>query len=405
MDVLFFSPGFPGEMPLFTRGLAAVGARVWGLGDSPAAALPDPARQALAGYLQVPSLWDEAAVGDEVGRLHRRVGLDRIECLWEPGMLPAARLRESLGVPGMTVAETVPFRDKEAMKRVLEAAGVRVPRHARADTAAGCRQAAEAIGYPVVIKPLSGAGSADTYRLADAAELEAVLPRLGHVAEVSVEEYVEGEEHTFDTVCAGGRILYFNVGWYRPKPLEGRSVEWISPQTVALRDVDVPELAAGRAMGEAVLAALGFRTGFTHMEWFRTPAGEAVFGEIGARPPGARSVETMNYACDLDLFTGWAEAVVHGRLSQPVERRYNSVVIFKRARGQGRIQRIEGLERLMTRYGSHLVSVELLPPGAPRRDWKQSLLSDGWVILRHPDLAAALEMADRVGTDLQIYAG
>ena len=52
-----------------------------------------------------------------------------------------------------------------------------------------------------------------------------------------------------------------------------------------------------------------------------------------------------------------------------------------------------------------LRGVELLPPGAPRRDWKQTLLSDGWVILRHPDLAATLEMADRVGTDLQLYAG
>ncbi len=32
-------------------------------------------------------------------------------------------------------------------------------------------------------------------------ELEAVLPRLGHVAEVSVEEFIEGEEFTFDTIC------------------------------------------------------------------------------------------------------------------------------------------------------------------------------------------------------------
>ena len=41
MDVLMFSPGYPAEMPYFTRGLAEVGARVWGIGDQPAGALPD----------------------------------------------------------------------------------------------------------------------------------------------------------------------------------------------------------------------------------------------------------------------------------------------------------------------------------------------------------------------------
>ena len=134
----------------------------------------------------------------------------------------------------------------------------------------------------------------------------------------------------------------------------------------------------------SVIDALGYRDGFTHMEWFRTSKGEAVFGEIGARPPGARSVETMNYACDIDVFSGWAEAVVHGRLSQPVERRYNTAIIFKRAQGRGRIRAITGLERFLTECYRHVVSVELLPPGTPRRNWKSTLLSDGWVIVRHP---------------------
>ena len=158
-------------------------------------------------------------------------------------------------------------------------------------------------------------------------------------------------------------------------------------------------------MGRAVIDALGFREGFSHMEWFRTAAGEAVFGEIGARPPGACSVDIMNYACDLDTFTGWAEAVCHGRMSVEWGRPYNAAVVFKRAEGQGRITRIEGLERLVARYRPHIVRLDLLPVGAPRRNWKQTLLSDGHVIVRHEDLQATLEMADRFGTDLRIYAG
>lgn len=405
MNVLFLSPVYPVEMPWFTRGLAQVGARVVGLGDTPVEALPGEVKGLLADYVYSPRLWDESVTLPLVESLAERVGIDRVECLWEPGMLLAARLRERLGVPGMGVEQTETFRDKEKMKRLLDRAGLRTPRHLTATTVAGCREAAERIGFPLVIKPIAGAGSADTYRVDDARRLEEVLPRLVHVDEVSVEEFIDGEEYTFDTVSIDGEIAYWNVSWYRPRPLVGRSVEWISPQTVALRDVGARELQRGVALGRAVLETLGFRTGFSHMEWFLTPGGEAVFGEIGARPPGARSVEIMNYACDIDLYRGWAEAVVDGRFDQPVERRYNAAVVFKRARGRGCIERVKGLERLLTAFGRWIEVVDLLPVGAPRRDWKQTLLSDGHVVVRHPDLATTLEMADRIGTDLEIYAG
>ncbi len=405
MNVLFFSPGFPAEMPQFVRGLAEVGARVFGVGDQPVDALPQAARGNLAGYERVGSLWDESGVLATARSLADRVGLDRIECLWEPGMLLAAGLREKLGLPGLDSAQTVPFRDKEQMKRVLETHGIRTPRHARASTATECRVAAGQIGFPVILKPIAGAGSADTHRVDDEQELEAVLPLLKHVPEVSVEEFIDGEEYTFDTISAGGKVLYYNIAWYRPRPLIARTVEWISPQTVTLRDPDTPELEDGRRMGKVVLAALGFQTGFCHMEWFRKADGEVVFGEIGARPPGARSVDLMNYASDIDVFTGWAEAVCHGRFSQPLDRRYNAAVVFKRAQGQGRIQRIEGLDALLSRYGPHVVDLDLLPIGAYRRDWKQTLRSDGNVVVRHPDLASTLEIADRFGTGLQMFAG
>ena len=404
MKVLMFSPGFPAEMPQFTRGLAEVGAAVFGIGDQPAEALPDLAQASLEGYQQVSSLWDEDRLIAEILPLHHKVGFDLVECLWEPGMLVAARLREELGIPGMSVADTQLYRDKELMKQALDQAGIRTPRHFRARTASECRDAAERIGFPIIIKPIAGAGSADTHRVNSASELEAVLPRLHHVEELSVEEFIDGEEFTFDTISIEGEIAYFNIAWYRPRPLLARTQEWVSPQTISLQDPWVPELESGREMGRAVISALGFRTGFTHMEWFLKESGEAVFGEIGARPPGARSVDIMAAASNLDIFRGWAEAVCHHSFTVPMERRYNAAVVFKRAQGEGRISRIEGLERLLFRYGSHITSLDLLPPGASRRNWRQTLLSDGSIVLRHPHLPTLLEMADAFGTDLQIYA-
>jgi biotin carboxylase len=320
-------------------------------------------------------------------------------------MLLAARLREVFGLPGMTVEQTVPFRDKERMKQVLDAAGIRTPHHFRATNVAEVWAAAERVGYPLIVKPIDGAGSADTHRVDGPDGLADVLPQLRHVPQVSVEEFVEAEEFTYDTVCAGGEVLFENICWYRTRPLQTRLHEWITPVTVALKDVTVPHLADGRAMGREVLQALGFSSGFTHMEWYRKADGEVVFGEIGARPPGARTVDVMNYATDGDLFVAWAEAVVHGRLSAPLEHRYNAASLFKRAQGAGVIQRVDGLERLLADYGDAVVAVDLLPVGAPRRDWRATLISDGMVIVRDPELARVVEMTDRFATELQLHAG
>jgi hypothetical protein len=405
MDVLFLSPGYPSEMPHFVRGLADVGARVLGVGDQPEGALPELTRRCLAGYLRVPSLWDEERAVEAVARWSQGRVPARVECLWEPGVVLAARLREALGVPGLRVEAALAFRNKELMKQRLDAAGIRTPRHLPTRSIAGCWEAAERIGYPLILKPIAGAGSADTYRVANPEELRAVLPRLRHVPEVSVEEFVDGEEYTYDTVAIAGRPAYHNVAWYRPRPLVARSNEWISPQVVALRHPDHPDLAGGVAMGRAVLAALDFESGFTHMEWYRKADGEVVFGEIGGRPPGAHQVDQMNYACDLDVFVGWAEAVCHGRFSQPIERRYNVATVYKRAHGVGRIVRRENYDEIRARLGSWLVWDALLAVGAPRRDWRQTLLSDGFLMLRHPELSTTLAMADEVANRLHLYAG
>ncbi|MGH3316771.1 MAG: ATP-grasp domain-containing protein [Nocardioidaceae bacterium] len=400
--VVMVSPGYPAEMAYFTRGLAAVGARVIGVGDQPPHALPPAAREALAHYEQV-SLTDEGAVMAALLGVARHVDIDQVECLWEPYMLLAARIRETFGLPGMTIEQTVPFRDKERMKQVLDAAGVRTPWHVSATSVAAVWEAAERIGFPLIVKPIAGAGSADTYRVDSVQELNDVLPLLRHVPQVSVEEFVDGEELTYDTVCAHGQVLFENVLWYRPRPLQMRMHEWISPVSIALRDLDVPDVQGGRLMGRQVLDALGFQAGFTHMEWYRKADGEVVFGEIGARPPGARVVDLMNYSTDGDLYVGWADAVVHGRM-QPLERHYNAGSIFKRAQGVGRITHVDGLDRLLAEYGDSVALIDLLPVGAPRRDWRSTVIGDGLVMVRHPEFQRTVEITDRFASDLRIYA-
>lgn len=404
MNVIILSPGYPADMPEFTRGLADCGARVFGVGDSPTGSLPEMARRSLSKYVEVRSLWDTPQVIAALRESLAGEQIDLVECLWEPGIMLAAEIRRAFGVAGMSVEHAHVFRDKEAMKVALESAGIRTPRHAAVDSIAGAWEAAECMGYPLIVKPIDGAGSADTYRIDSANELRAVLPKLRHVPKISVEEFIEGEEYTFDTITIDGEIAYYNVAWYRPRPLIARSNEWISPQVIALRDVDDPALADGIRMGFDVIEALGFRAGFTHMEWYRKADGEVVFGEIGARPPGAHHVDQMKFACDFDPFRAWASAMTRGELGTAIERKYNVVTVYKRAKGVGRITRYAGTEKLKERYGKHVVWNTLLPPGTPRRDWRQTVVSDGFVMLRHPELAKTIEMGDAVASDLHLYA-
>ncbi|HEY7007965.1 MAG TPA: hypothetical protein VH395_03435 [Jatrophihabitantaceae bacterium] len=405
MNVVMISPGYPAEMAFFTRGLAATGATVIGVGDQPQTALNPVARDAVTHYVHVASLADDAAVTSTVSAIAKHVHIDRVECLWEPYMILAARLRDVLGLPGLTVEQTLPFRDKELMKQLVDGAGLRTPRHESTTTVAGVWAAAERTGFPLIVKPIAGAGSADTYRIDSVSDLEAVLPMLRHVPRVSVEEFVDAEEFTYDTICGRGEVLFENICRYVPRPLQSMQHEWISPITTALRDIDAPELQGGRKLGRGVLAALGFTDGFTHMEWYRKADGEVVFGEIGARPPGGRTVDVMNFATDADLFTAWAEAVTRGELTRQVEHRYNAASIFKRARGMGRITGYEGLDGLLAQYGEHVAALELLPIGAPRRDWRATLISDGMVIVRHPDLATTTMLAEKFASELQLNAG
>jgi len=388
-------------MRQFTRGLAEVGAEVLGVGDG---ALEPELRRYVSAYLEVPSLFDEDDVIHRVTAWLRGRDIDHVLANWEPLVLTAARLRERYGLPGMSVDAVRGFRDKQLMKERVAAAGLRVPRAQRAKSIAHVWKAIEVTGFPAIIKPISGAGSADTYRVDSPAALEKILPAMRHVEEAICEEFIAGEEYTYDTVSLDGTPVYESVTQYLPNALEMRSNEWISPVMMTVRDLAQPRVCGGVELGRKVLRALGMGDGMTHMEWFLTPSGEAVFSEIACRPGGACVVDMMNYTSDIDLFREWARVATQRKFAATTERKYNVGLVFKRAHGQGRISGIVGLTEFYDRYRPYIVEDTLSRPGTPRRDWKQTLLSDGYLVVRHPDWETMRAMALAATTDIELYA-
>jgi hypothetical protein len=80
-------------------------------------------------------------------------------------------------------------------------------------------------------------------------------------------------------------------------------------------------------------------------------------------------------------------------------------MIFKRGQGEGVVKEHRGLKELMQRYGQHIATIELTPIGEQKRDWRKVVVGDGWVVVRHPDLATTLEMSERFVSDLVVVAG
>src|SRR3954454_12885905 len=178
MRVVFLAPLYPPEMIEYTRGLAEVGAEVYGVGDTPREALPARVKPYLHDYLQVPRIMDEEDVMDRVTAWMRGRSVDRVLANWEPLVILAARLRERWSMPGMSVDAVTGFRDKQLMKERVAAAGLRVPKSRRVRTESETRAAAEELGYPLIVKPIAGAGSADTYKVESAAQLDETLVKM-----------------------------------------------------------------------------------------------------------------------------------------------------------------------------------------------------------------------------------
>jgi len=75
------------------------------------------------------------------------------------------------------------------------------------------------------------------------------------------------------------------------------------------------------------------------------------------------------------------------------------------ALGQCKSTRKSGLRVRQSRMGVLRVKEQLLRPGTQRRNWKNTLLSDGHVMVRHPDWDEAHKMAFAAATDITMYAG
>jgi len=406
MNVVFVEPFFPSNQRHFPRALAEAGATVIGIGEYPADALDDQLKGWLHHYERVPSVTDVEAMIRAVRWVQDKLWVDRIEATIEAHTLAAAQVREACTIPGTSVRTAWLCRDKPSMKQVLREAGVPTAASAAVGSAAEARAFAAQVGFPLILKPRSGAGAAGTMRADSAADLDHALGVFGGegVESIAIEEFIEGHEGFYDTITVNGQVALDFASHYYPNVLEAMRTRWISPEFISTNRIDTaPEYAELREMGRRVITALGIGTSATHMEWFFGPKG-LKFSEIGCRPPGVGAWDLYSAGNEMDIYHEWAMAIVNGETGSAPSRRYASGMVALRPDQDGQISGYTGVEELQREHGEWVIDAHLPPPGTPTQPVEAGYMANAYVRLRHPDYDALRGMLDNVGRTLHVYA-
>lgn len=407
MNVIFVEPAFPANQREFVRALRGVGAGVIAIGESTRESLDSQLNDWLVDYIQVPSVCDEGAMIRAVKWVQERMWVDRMEATVEAHIMPVAQVREACGIPGVSVQTSFLCRDKPAMKEALREAGVPCAQSMGGDDVGDIEEFATRIGYPLIIKPRSGAGATGTTRVDNHGELVAALHQagVGQGASVAVEEFIEGHEGFYDTITIDGRIVHDFITHYYPNVLEAMRQRWISPQFVTTNRIETAEhYDEVRQMGQRVNEALKIETSATHMEWFFGPKG-LKFSEIGCRPPGVRAWDLYNVANDLDLYHEWAMAICHGTNDSVASRRFSAGIVALRPTQDGQVTGYQGLQQIQSRHGEWIVDYHIPPEGTPTQGVEAGYMANAWIRMKHPDFDELRKMLDDTGQTVEVFGG
>jgi formate-dependent phosphoribosylglycinamide formyltransferase (GAR transformylase) len=405
VNIIFVEPFFPQSQRLFVAALAGVGANVIGVGEYAEDELGDELRGQLGAYYRVSNVTDEGQLNAAVEWAQGLMWVDRLESTIESHQMAAARVREARHIPGTSVRTTWLCRDKPSMKEALRQAGVPTAVSTAAHNVDDAVDFANAIGFPLILKPRAGAGALGTIRVDSMAELQQALVGFGGADSIAIEEFVEGHEGFYDTIAIDGHVAHDWMTHYYPNVLEAMRHRWISPQFVTTNRIDDSSFYGEvREMGARVIEALGIGTSATHMEWFDGPKGLR-FSEIGCRPPGVGAWDLYSAANDIDVYREWAQAVVHGSVEGPLSRAYSAGIVALRPSQDGRIQGYSGVEEIQQRHGPWILDAHLPDAGSGTQPVEAGYMANAWVRMRHPDYDTLRGMLDDVGRTVQVYAG
>ncbi len=245
-----------------------------------------------------------------ISYLARNNNLDRIIALDDYDVRLAANLREHMRIPGMGDTTGRYFRDKLAMRKRAEEAGIPVPPFIHILNYDRLNAFMSTVEPPWVFKPRFEAGAVGIKKAHSPDEVWAWINELGdRQTFYLLEQFVPGDVYHVDAVVSEKEMVFAAAHKYGRPPLsvshEGgvfitRTLPHDGEEATRLKEVNAH-----------LLSELGFVRGVTHTEYIRSHAdGRYYFLETAARVGGANIAETVQAATGVNLWAEWAKIEV-----------------------------------------------------------------------------------------------
>jgi len=245
--------------------------------------------------------------------------IDAVVAADTPMLVLAATVAAAMGLPHNPVDAVRAALDKAAQRQRWAAAGVPQPSFRLVPAGDCVRQAAEAIGFPCVLKAVSLSASQGVLRADDPAAAVEAARRIRQILDdaerpadepLLIEEYLPGPELSIDGVLTAGDLTVTAV-FDKPGMPDGPTFEetlLVSPSRLAERTL----AAAVRTAADAA-RSLGLSTGPVHAELRICDRGPAML-ELAPRSIGGLCSRALRFAGGASL----EEIVLANALGRPI---------------------------------------------------------------------------------------
>ncbi|MDD7544063.1 acetyl-CoA carboxylase biotin carboxylase subunit family protein [Actinobacillus porcinus] len=355
MNFVMISPHFPANFETFAVRLRESGFNTLGIADTPYEQLSEGLRNSLTEYYRVDNMEDYEQVYRAVGYFAHKYGrIDRVESHNEYWLELDAKLRTDFNVSGYKNEDMLAIKTKAQMKEVFRKAGLKVAKGRVFKDDEDARKLAKELKFPVIIKPNSGVGASDTYKIKSADELEAFFGYKNAHVEYIMEEFIEGDIVTFDGLTdKDGNIVFYSSLEYSEVVLDtvekDNDMFYYVPREIKQ---DLVKL------GEKCVEAFKVRERFFHFEYFRVKkTGELMPLEINCRPPGGLTIDMWNYANDFDVFKEYANIVKENKFYSNITHPWNVVYISRKANKNYK----HSIDEVCQKYAGNIISVQTVP--------------------------------------------
>jgi biotin carboxylase len=245
-------------------------------------------------YLQI-DCSDPERAAEAITRIGERSPLDGVVAADDAGVVIAALAGSALGLRANDPEAAAATRDKAMQREMMRKAEVPQPGFARVPSGSDGEDAAAAVGYPLVVKPLDRSAGQGVIRVDDEQHLGPALERarsiVGASAPLLVEEYMKGEEVALEGIVRDGDLTTLTIF---DKPDAGDGPYFPETILVTPTRLDDEAQAECRRVAEAALGAIGITHGPVHVE-LKVEGPMVRVIEVAARSIGGLCSRSLNF--------------------------------------------------------------------------------------------------------------